>query len=129
MTFIRCLLTLCSNPFSCPIRACEASTVLFVLAINLIVPTAARANVILVTTTQPGINSDGLCSLQEAIYSANFDNNSFVDPAHPSDPPITRSGPSRRSALNLPSSWPGSLRTRPTIVRRLAFGIYPTRTQ
>ena len=75
MTFIRCLLTICSNPFSCPIRACKASTVLFVLAINLIVPTAARANVILVTNTQPGINSDGLCSLQEAIYSANFDNN------------------------------------------------------
>ena len=89
MNFIRCLLTIYLDVFSCSIQARNASTVLFLLAINLIAPTAAKANVILVTTTQPGINSDGLCSLQEAIYSANFDNNSFVDPAHPSDPPIT----------------------------------------
>ena len=89
MNIIRCLLTICSDAFSGFIHTRNASAVLLLLAINLIAPTTATANVILVTTTQPGINSDGLCSLQEAIYSANFDNNSFVDPAHLSDPAVT----------------------------------------
>ena len=43
-------------------------------------PLAAGAAGITVTTTQPGVNGDAFCSLQEAIYSANFDSNTFVDP-------------------------------------------------
>jgi hypothetical protein len=60
-----------------------------VLAIRLVAPSAASGAAIPVTTTQAGINGDAACSLQEAIDSANFDSNQFVDPAHPGDPPIT----------------------------------------
>jgi hypothetical protein len=49
----------------------------------------AQGSTIHVNTTAPGINGDAFCSLQEAIYSANFDTNTFVDPAHPGDPAIT----------------------------------------
>ncbi len=38
-------------------------------------PSSAEAAVIFVTTTSDEINDDGACSLQEAIYSANLDNN------------------------------------------------------
>jgi hypothetical protein len=49
----------------------------------------AQSSTIHVNTTAPGVNGDAFCSLQEAIYSANFDTNTFVDPAHPGDPAIT----------------------------------------
>jgi hypothetical protein len=40
--------------------------------------------VIYVTTTAPAINgTDGFCSLPEAIYAANFDNNVAVSPSDP----------------------------------------------
>lgn len=42
-----------------------------------------------VTTTNQEVNTDGNCSLQEAIFSANNNNNIAVDPANPAGPPIT----------------------------------------
>jgi hypothetical protein len=47
-------------------------------------PTALAASVIGVTTTNQEINGDDFCSLQEAIYSANLDDNVAPDPADPS---------------------------------------------
>src|SRR6266542_2256959 len=41
------------------------------------------ANTIYVTTTQQGITDPNNCSLQEAIYSANFDQNIAVDSTNP----------------------------------------------
>jgi len=40
-------------------------------------------NTIYVTTTEQEINDNGECSLQEAIYSANFDNNIAVVATNP----------------------------------------------
>jgi len=45
--------------------------------------------VINVTTTNQEVNTDGNCSLQEAIFSANLDNNKAIDPANPGGPLIT----------------------------------------
>jgi hypothetical protein len=50
---------------------------------------AAPASVILVTTTDQEVNSDADCSLQEAIFSANFDDNRLPEPANPEDPYFT----------------------------------------
>jgi len=43
----------------------------------------ATAAIIFVTTTQQKVNATGGCSLQEAIYSANFDDNIAIDPSTP----------------------------------------------
>ncbi len=43
----------------------------------------ASAATIVVTTTQPGVHGDNTCSLQEAISSANYDDNIAIDPANP----------------------------------------------
>lgn len=67
----------------------SAATHIALLGVLLLAPTAARADVITVTTTQPGVNTDAFCSLQEAIYSANFDANTFVDPGLLGQGPIT----------------------------------------
>src|SRR6266581_5581648 len=47
---------------------------LLALGLHLFGPGAARAGTITVNTTQQGVHeNDGYCSLQEAIYAANFD--------------------------------------------------------
>jgi uncharacterized repeat protein (TIGR01451 family) len=59
---------------------------LFLMAVTVIVALAHRsaaANTIYVTTTTQKISSTGGCSLQEAIYSANFDNNIAIDSTNP----------------------------------------------
>jgi hypothetical protein len=43
----------------------------------------AAAATISVNTTNQQVNDDGDCSLQEAIYSANFDNNIAIDTTNP----------------------------------------------
>jgi CSLREA domain-containing protein len=43
------------------------------------------AATIVVTTTDPGVHGDNTCSLQEAIFSANYDDNIAIDPADPSN--------------------------------------------
>ena len=54
------------------------------LAASLAVAPLARAgSVITVNETAQEINGDSDCSLQEAIYSANYDANIAPDPAHP----------------------------------------------
>jgi uncharacterized repeat protein (TIGR01451 family)/CSLREA domain-containing protein len=49
---------------------------------------SAQADEIQVTTTDQEVNSDGDCSLQEAIYAANFDDNVAIDPYDLSGPRI-----------------------------------------
>ncbi len=46
------------------------------------VPSRAQAATITVTTTNQEVNNDGLCSLQEAIFAANFDAAIAVDPSN-----------------------------------------------
>src|SRR5215467_2758224 len=58
-------------------RLCLAAA--FTLSMAVFHAPPARANFIFVTTLQQKISSRGGCSLQEAIYSANFDNNIAVD--------------------------------------------------
>jgi CSLREA domain-containing protein len=41
------------------------------------------AATIVVTTTNQEVNDDGACSLEEAIFSANYDDNIAIDPANP----------------------------------------------
>ena len=54
---------------------------------------ARAADTIVVTTTDQEINGDADCSLQEAIYSANLDDNLAPDPATPLDPtPVLETG-------------------------------------
>ena len=50
------------------------------------VPLASAGSVIYVTTTDQSINEDAECSLQEAIYAANLDDNVAPDPTEPLDP-------------------------------------------
>jgi CSLREA domain-containing protein len=57
-----------------------------VLALSVSVRTAQAETSIYVTTTAPGVNDDGECSLQEAIYAANLDASTAPDPAHLADP-------------------------------------------
>ena len=47
-------------------------------------PVVVAETVITVNTTSQEINGDGFCSLQEAIYAANLDDNVAPDPADPS---------------------------------------------
>lgn len=56
---------------ACP-RAARVTALL--LAISAVTSASAAAAIIYVTTIQQGVDT-GLCSLQEAIYSANFDRN------------------------------------------------------
>jgi len=53
-----------------------------VLALILGAPAVAAGATISVTTTAQKISGTGGCSLQEAIYAANFDDNRAPDPAH-----------------------------------------------
>jgi hypothetical protein len=48
-------------------------------------PGVLAGSVIGVTTTNQEINADGFCSLQEAIYAANLDDNVAPDPTSPGD--------------------------------------------
>jgi hypothetical protein len=59
---------------------------LALVALVVSVAPAAAAGVITVTTTVQGVNTDGECSLQEAIYAANRDASTAPDPADPGDP-------------------------------------------
>jgi CSLREA domain-containing protein len=43
------------------------------------------AATIVVTTTNQEVNDDGACSLEEAIFSANYDDNIAIDPANPNN--------------------------------------------
>jgi CSLREA domain-containing protein len=56
------------------------------LAVNLHQLSAAT---IVVTTTNPGVHGDNTCSLQEAIFSANYDDNVAPDPANPTQYIVT----------------------------------------
>ncbi len=49
----------------------------------------ASAASITVTTTNQEVNTDGDCSLQEAIFAANYNASEAIDPANPSGPHIT----------------------------------------
>ncbi|MCB1009981.1 MAG: hypothetical protein KDB94_13940, partial [Acidobacteria bacterium] len=49
----------------------------------LLVPGLAVAATINVTTTQQQVNTDADCSLQEAIFAANFNLNVAIDPSNP----------------------------------------------
>jgi hypothetical protein len=49
-----------------------------------IVPAVSAAGTIYVTTTNQEINTDAQCSLQEAIYAANRDDNTAPNPSNPS---------------------------------------------
>ena len=51
--------------------------------------TDALNAVITVTTTNQEVDSDGDCSLQEAIFAANFDSNKAIDPSNLNGPKIT----------------------------------------
>lgn len=53
------------------------------LAVVAVLGQAAQAATIDVTTTNQEINDDAFCSLQEAIYAANRDDNQAPDPANP----------------------------------------------
>ena len=57
-----------------------------VLALTVSTTAARAAATIAVTTTAPGVNDDGECSLQEAIYAANLDASQAPDPANLGDP-------------------------------------------
>jgi CSLREA domain-containing protein len=47
------------------------------------------AATIVVTTTDPGVHGDTTCSLQEAIFSANYDDNVAPNPANPTQFVVT----------------------------------------
>ena len=51
-------------------------------ALLLATAVSPQAATIVVTTTAQGVNADGQCSLQEAIYSANYDDNVAPDPTN-----------------------------------------------
>src|SRR3954471_650389 len=64
--------------------AVAAATTLSLLATVLgLAPTTIAASAIYVTTSNQEINGDAECSLQEAIYSANRDDNTAPDPTTP----------------------------------------------
>jgi hypothetical protein len=60
-----------------------ASSALLLLSALSAAPGARAAGVIYVTTTNQEVNDDAECSLQEAIYSANRDDNTAPDPTNP----------------------------------------------
>jgi CSLREA domain-containing protein len=62
-------------------------------------PQALTASIV-VNTTDQEVNNDGDCSLQEAIWAANFDANLAIDPNSLNGPKI--------------SCWPPMLCTKPT---------------
>ena len=63
--------------------AAVASGALCLSLVTVMGPTARAAGAIYVTTTNQEINADAECSLQEAIYSANRDDNTAPDPTNP----------------------------------------------
>src|ERR1043166_8833859 len=66
--------------------AAVGMTAALALSLTLVAaPTVAAAGSIVVTTTNQEINADGECSLQEAIYSANLDDNKAPEPGNPSN--------------------------------------------
>ena len=54
-----------------------------VATLGWLAPVASASTVILVNTVNQEINGDGFCSLQEAIYAANLDDNVAPDSANP----------------------------------------------
>jgi hypothetical protein len=60
-----------------------ATVALLVASMGIAVPTVAAGTTITVNTVNQEINGDGFCSLQEAIYAANLDDNVAPDPANP----------------------------------------------
>ncbi len=60
-----------------------ASSLALLAGLSIGAPVAVGATTILVNTGDQQINGDGLCSLQEAIYAANLDDNIAPDPSDP----------------------------------------------
>lgn len=65
------------------IRRALAAVFAVVLPLTGLAPSAQAANVIHVTTATEKISATGGCSLQEAIYAANFDRSVAIDSTHP----------------------------------------------
>jgi uncharacterized repeat protein (TIGR01451 family) len=68
------------------VHSCDNRSSWLALALLVILGMAVRSegqNTIYVTTTQPGITDPSNCSLQEAIYAANFDQAIAIDTTNP----------------------------------------------
>lgn len=80
-----------------PVRSANASDIVPASSALPANPTKAPLRVgpvmpfatITVNTTNQEVNTDGNCSLQEAIFSANLNDNKAIDPANPGGPLIT----------------------------------------
>lgn len=67
-----------------PVRFAVGTTIAAMLvSLMAVVPVAQAGTTILVNTVNQEINGDGFCSLQEAIYAANLDDNIAPDVANP----------------------------------------------
>ena len=64
-----------------PLIWCGLLALLALLPLTVFVSPARASSEIYVTTTAQGLAADDKCSLQEAIYSANLDNNIAPHPA------------------------------------------------
>jgi hypothetical protein len=55
-------------------------------------PVAPFSTITVTTTNQGIVGGDGLCSLQEAIFAANWNTDKAIDPSNLNGPPITNTG-------------------------------------
>src|SRR6266571_1984723 len=69
------------HPIVPRLGAAAISGALTLSLVTAIAPTARAATFIVVDTTSQSINTDSSCSLEEAIYSANYDDNVAPDPS------------------------------------------------